>query len=126
MRTTTPTRRKTTHFTNSELWYDPELDKELISQSIAKQYHILPSEQENLHYSDWYRLVGGLMEDTPLGRIVLIRKETNKDIIKEYGSYEKKVRADWNSFRASKVTQQQREDTAAYFEKLFTSMFARG
>lgn len=66
------------------------------------------------------------MEDTPLGRIVLIRKETNKDIIKEFGSYEKKVRAEWNSFRASKVTQQQKEDTAAYFERLFTSMFARG
>ncbi len=63
------------------------------------------------------------MEDTPLGRVVLIRKEADKEIIKTYGEYEKRIRAEWSSFRASKVTEQQRMDAASYFERLFMDMF---
>ena len=49
-------------------WYDVESDRVLIEQSIAKQYGVLPSEQGNLRYADWAKLVGGLMDDTPLLR----------------------------------------------------------
>ena len=54
----------------------------LIEQSIAKQYRVLPSEQGDLRYSDWIKMVSGLMDDTPLGRIVMIRSETDKERIK--------------------------------------------
>lgn len=110
-----------------ESFYDLEFDRELIVQSIAKQYHILPSEQDNLHYSDWYRLVAGLMHDTPLGQIVRIRSEDNKDIIRNFGAYEKRIRTEWTSFRSSKLsekfTEQDKLETARYFEKLFAGMF---
>lgn len=109
-----------------EKWYDLEYDKELICQSIAKQYHILPSEQGELAYSDWIRLVAGLMDDTPLGRVVSIRQENDKDIIKSFGSYEKRIRAEWTSFRDTQIsksyTTKDKQDIAAYFEKLFSNM----
>nr|MCR4889008.1 bacteriophage Gp15 family protein [Ruminococcus sp.] len=56
----------------SDKWYDLEYDRELIVQSVAKQYGLLPSEQEEMSYSEWLLLVGGIMEDTPLGQTVLI------------------------------------------------------
>lgn len=107
----------------NESWFDLEHDKELIIQSIAKQYHILPSEQENLHYSDWYELVSGLMHDTPLGQIVRIRSEDNKDIIQNFSNVEKQIRSDWLLFRSKNTnTKVESEDAARYFEKLFASM----
>lgn len=92
---------------------------------MAKQYHILPSEQEDLHYSDWYQLIAGLMEDTPLGRIVLIRKEKDKKTIEGYGSYEKEVRRRWQRFRLEHPLESapSAEDISSHFEKLFASLF---
>lgn len=110
-----------------ETWYDTEFDKDIIAQSIAKQYHILPSEQEQLHYSDWYQLVAGLMPDTPLGRVVSIRSETDDEIIKSFGEFEKRVRLKWNAFRSSKLqietTDEDKLVIAEHFNKMFAKMF---
>lgn len=105
-----------------------DYDRELISQSVAKQYHILPSEQEELSYSDWSQLVAGLMHDTPLGRIVSIRAEKDKKTIDRFGSYEKRVRSEWQNFRSQKMKQEYTEAdklaVAEMFEKMFAKMFA--
>lgn len=87
----------------TEFWYDTEKDAVLIEQSIAKQYGIIPSEQEELKYSDWAKLVSGLMEDTPLGRIVSIRSETDREVIRKFTSEQKKVYNDWQRFRSRKI-----------------------
>ena len=121
--------RRKTQSKLEESWYDLDYDRELIIQSIAKQYNILPSEQENLHYSDWYRLVAGLMHDTPLGQIVRITSEDNKDIIKNFDRYEKQIRSEWTAFRSQKAretfTEQDKLETARYFERLFKGMFGK-
>lgn len=121
--------RRKTQSKLEESWYDLDYDRELIIQSIAKQYNILPSEQENLHYSDWYRLVAGLMHDTPLGQVVRIRSEDNKDIIKNFDRYEKQIRSEWTAFRSQKTketfTEQDKLETARYFERLFKGMFGK-
>ena len=44
-----------------------EYDAVLIEQSIAKQYGILPSQQGELKYADWAKLVGGLTESSDAG-----------------------------------------------------------
>lgn len=72
----------------------------LIEQSIAKQYGILPSQQGELSYADWSKLVGGLMRDTPLGQIVSIRGETNRDTIRNMNAWQKQIRSEWAAFKA--------------------------
>lgn len=119
-------RRKRTPFPspNSEVWYDLEHDAELITQSVAKQYKLLPSEQEKIHYSEWLLLVGGLMEDTPLGQIVLIRKEKDRDRIKRFTPYEMRIHNEWRSFRTKKMLLNAKpEDFSKQFEKMFSAMF---
>lgn len=119
-------RRKRTPFPspNSEVWYDLEHDAELITQSVAKQYKLLPSEQEKIHYSEWLLLVGGLMEDTPLGQIVLIRKEKDRDRIKRFTPYEMRIHNEWRSFCAKKMLANAKpEDFSKQFEKMFSAMF---
>ncbi len=114
---------------NSNSWYDVDYDKILIEQSIAKQYGVLPSEQENLKYSDWSKMVSGLMDDTPLGRVVGVRSETNKDIIKNFTKEQRAVRNEWSRFLASRVTTEQFSETdwneqMAEMERAFEAAFS--
>ena len=67
------------------------------------------------------------MPDTPLGQIVRIRSEDDKKIIEKFGPNEKRIRQEWSQFRSSQATnrftEQDKVNTAEYFEKLFSSMF---
>ena len=80
-----------------------------------------------MHYSDWISVVAGLMHDTPLGQVVRIRSEDDKDIIKKFSSYEKRIRSEWNEFRSETVsqnaTEQDKLEIANYFRDLFAGMF---
>ena len=102
-----------------------DFDAVLIEQSIAKQYHILPSEQGNLSYSDWSKLVSGLMHDTPLGQVVAIRSEDDKVVLKKMTPEQRAVRSEWFAFRASNV-QYSAEDMrrqSEQLEKMIASLF---
>ena len=81
-------------------YYDIHLDAILIEQSIAKQYGILPSAQPELPWWEWSLLVSGLMDDTPLGHVVAVRSETNPDRIKEFGPWQRRIRAEWQEHKA--------------------------
>ena len=52
-------------------------------------------------WTEFCTLVGGLMPDTPLGQIVSIRSETNKDVIKNFTQDHKRIVRDWKEFIAS-------------------------
>lgn len=109
----------------TEKWYDLEFDKDLIAQSVAKQYGILPSEQDEMRYSEWILLVGGLMEDTPLGQTVLIRKENDKERLKYFTQHEHRIRNEWRSFTAKQRLSHNKkpENFAKMFEDMFKNMF---
>lgn len=75
----------------------------MIARSIAKQYLVLPSEQEDLRYSDWAQMVSGLMDDTPLGQVVRIRMENNPDVTKNFTPAQRQIKNDWAQFLANKA-----------------------
>jgi hypothetical protein len=107
-----------------------EYDRVLIEQSIAKQYGVLPSKQGNLKYSDWAKMVSGLMDDTPLGRVVGVRSETDKDIIKNYTPEQRAVRDEWSRFLASRVVAKQFSEAdwnkqMAEIERSFAAAFGQ-
>lgn len=114
-----------TFVNQTEKWYDFNFDRDLIIQSIAKQYGVLPEEQEELPFKDWSLLIGGLMEDTPLGQTVLIRKENDKNRLKNFGPYETRIRNEWRNFRAKQKREEIKnpEIFASVFEKMFAKMF---
>ena len=51
---------------------------------------------EDLALGEFLRLLAGIMPDTPLGRLVAVRSETNTEVIKTFGAAERKIRRDWN------------------------------
>lgn len=112
---------------NEDSSYDVEYDAELIEQSLAKQYGVLPVDQAELPYWEWARLVGGLMDDTPLGRVVAIRTEQDRERIRQFTPWQRAIRNEWNAFKARTVTQvksekELRQDMAA-LEKMLANAF---
>lgn len=95
----------------------------LIEQSIAKQYGVLPSEQENLRYADWAKMVGGLMDDTPLGRVVAIRSEKDADVIRRMTPDQRKIKSEWTTYQASKTTKGEQRQQMKQIQAMIASMF---
>lgn len=90
----------------------------LIEQSIATQYGILPQEQAELPYSEWSKLVSGLMDNTPLGKVVETRGETDQKVISQMGPWQRQIRADWQAFLATKAKQKPRQELMAQMADL--------
>lgn len=114
---------------DEDIWYDLEFDRVLIEQSIAKQYGVLPSEQGALKYSDWAKMVSGLMDDTPLGRVVAVRSEKDREMIRHMNKWQKQIRADWAQFRASKqpqVDEAEARKQLAALETMLAGLFGDG
>lgn len=124
-----PTDFRTKRNNTQDAAYDQDYDKVLIEQSIATQYGILPSQQGDLPYSEWSKLVSGLMDDTPLGRVVAVRTETDRKVISQFSPWQRQIRADWNAFKAQRMKQQSPEDLEQQMkqlERILASAFGGG
>lgn len=97
--------------------YDVQFDQKLISQSLTAQYGILPYTQENLPYRDWCSLVEGLSSDSPLGKVIAIRAETNHQQINQMTAAQKQIRQEWSRF-LSKTTAGSEQDKKKQMEQL--------
>lgn len=79
-----------------------------------------------MHYSDWASLVGGLMNDTPLGKVVEVRCETDKERLKLFGPGEMRIRREWNEFLAKRKAEKNPiavKNDIEEFERMFAEMF---
>lgn len=74
-------------------------------QSVAAQYGVLPAVQRELPWPEWERLVSGLMEDTPLGKLVAVRTERDPAALRRMTPWQRKARRDWNRFLARRAGQ---------------------
>lgn len=106
-----------------------EFDRVLIEQSIATQYGVLPSDQGELHYSDWAKLVGGLMHETPLGQMVALRSERDREAIKRFTPSQKRLRSEWAAYKSTRAAKQDAatsREQMNQLERMFAAMFAKG
>lgn len=79
-------------------WYDFYDDWDLIESSIAQQYGIrLRNEINTISWSEVRMLISGLLPDTPLGKVIQIRSENNKETLKYYTPEMHKIRNDWRN-----------------------------
>ena len=82
----------------SPSWYDFYDDWDLIESSIAQQYGIrLRNEIKTITWSEVKMLISGLLPETPLGKVIQIRSENNKDMLKNFTPEMHKIRNDWRN-----------------------------
>ena len=69
------------------------------------------------------------MDDTPLGRVVAVRTEKDQKVISHFSPWQRQIRADWNSFKAQRMSRQSTEDMEQQMkqlERMLASAFGGG
>lgn len=108
---------------NSENWYDFEEDWELIASSLKTQYgYSIRKEIETMSWAELSSDISGLMSDTPLGNIVQIRSENDKEKLKYFTQEQKNIRWKYRTKMAKKIDKEEYKKVIADFQKIFKGM----
>ena len=78
-------------------WYDLFEDWELIEASFLTQYGIRLRLVDDMSWNEFCTLLSGIMTKTPLGQIVSIRAEEDKDILNNFTEEQHKIRNEWRN-----------------------------
>ena len=78
---------------SSDPYYDLFGDWDLIISSFLSQYglRIRTKEFESVSWDEFKSLLAGMAPETALGRMVAIRSETDKDVIKHFTKEQKRI-----------------------------------
>lgn len=68
-----------------------------------------------MKWSEFRSYLVGISPDTPLGRIVSIRSETDEDILKNFTKEQRRIRSEWMNKAAKEKS---KEDTEAFLEDM--------
>lgn len=110
----------------SDDWYDIEDDWPLIEASFFKQYGVRLRTIDDMPWNEFCSYLSGVMPDTPLGNVVQIRSETDKDVLKNFTKDQKKIRSDWINRKAKVIDKQSYDEVIEGFKKMFANLASGG
>lgn len=114
---------KATAFAAQNQYYDLIEDFGLIVSSFQSQYGIrLSRDLSGMSWDEFCDLLAGLDSKTALGRIVSIRSETDKDILKHFTPEQRKIRSEWLARQAKEVSQAQLDAVLDFWKNGFLKM----
>lgn len=103
-------------------YYDIIDDWPLIEASFFKQYGIRLRQIDDMPWDEFCSYLAGIMPDTPLGNIVQIRSEEDKNIIKNFTSKQKRIRSEWRNRTAKNMDKKEAEDAIKMFQNMFKEL----
>lgn len=86
-----------------EDWYDLYEDWGLIEASFTSQYGIRLRQEDDMSWSEFCTLLAGIMPETPLGQVVSIRSENDKEVLKNFTKEQHRIRNEWRRRRTKAV-----------------------
>lgn len=108
---------------SSETWYDLFDDWDLIESSFAQQYNIrLRKDLKNMEWGEFSSLLSGINGDTPLGNIVRIRSEKDREVLKKFTPAERKIRSEWLNKNTTQISKENYEQAMNNFKNMFVSL----
>ncbi len=96
----------------------------MIVSSFQTQYgiRIYSDTFKSMKWDEFKALVSGLSSETPLGRMVGIRAESDKEVIKHFTKEQKRIRDEWRNRSAKNMSQEVYDQAMLGFEKMFEAM----
>lgn len=99
----------------------------MIVSSFQSQYGIrLSKDLKDMKWSEFRDLLVGISPDTALGRIVAIRAEEDKDVLKHFSKEQHRIRNEWCARNAKKIEPGNMEDILEQLRQGFISMAGGG
>jgi hypothetical protein len=89
------------------------------------QYKIRLREENDMTFSEFSSLLSGIMPETPLGQIVSIRAEEDKDMLKNFTKEQHKIRNEWRSTNnpVMELTEEEKAEKAKEFQQIMAKAF---
>lgn len=107
---------------NNQDYYDIIDDWPLIEASFFKQYGIRLRQINDMPWDEFCSYLSGIMPDTPLGNVVQIRSEEDKEILKNFTPEQKRIRSEWRNRMAKNMDKKQAEDAIEMFKNMFREL----
>lgn len=102
-------------------------DWELVESSFAMQYGIRLEHEHDMSWPEFFNLLSGLTHDTPLGLVVGIRAEEDKDRLKAFNKDQIKMRSEWrrkiDSKRVQNMSEKDKKKAMSDVQNMLKSMF---
>lgn len=76
-------------------------------------------------WEEFKQLLAGISPDTPLGRMVSIRSETDKNVLKHFTKEQRRIRSEWQRRRARNIKQENMQQVLEGFKRMFMDMAGR-
>ena len=75
-----------------------------------------------MSWDEFTDLLSGISPDTALGRIVAIRAEEDKDILKHFTPEQRRIRNEWRTRQAKKISPEERDKFLESMKQAFIDM----
>lgn len=75
-----------------------------------------------MSWDEFRALLCGISPDTPLGRIVSIRAEEDKDVLKNFSKEQNRIRDEWRQRKAEHMDMATYEQAMKTLEAMFAAM----
>ncbi|MFR1080670.1 Gp15 family bacteriophage protein [Enterocloster sp.] len=113
---------------SSDPYYDLFEDWDLIVSSFLSQYglRIRTKDFETVSWDEFKALIAGLSPETALGRVVAIRSETDKNVIKHFSRDQRRIYDAWQERGAKEMNQKTFEREMADLEHMLAAMCGGG
>ena len=106
-------------------WYDIYEDWDLIVSSFAMQYQVREEEIARMEWREFCTLLSGIMPKTPLGMVVQVRSEEDKDILKHFTPSQKRIRNAWRNHHSpvSEMNEDEKRESMLNFQEVIAKAF---
>jgi len=81
----------------NQAWFDLYEDWGLIEASFTAQYGIRLRNEPEMSWGEFSTLLSGIMPETPLGKVVGIRSENDRDTLKHFTKEQHRIRNEWRN-----------------------------
>jgi hypothetical protein len=90
------------------------------------QYNIRLVEETEMSWREFCTLLCGIMPKTPLGQVVTIRAEEDKEILKHFSKDQNKIRNDWRNRvnPIAEMTEEEKIKKIREAQEIFAKAFA--
>ncbi len=78
----------------------------------------------DLDWGEFANLLSGLMPKTPLGQIISLRSEEDKEVLKHFSGEQKRIRREWRSKQGQLMSDRDCEKMMKELENMFKNAFS--
>lgn len=100
----------------------------LIEASFTAQYGIRLRNEPDMPWTEFCTLLAGIMPKTPLGQVVQIRSEENKDILKNFTPEQHRIRNEWRNRQMEEynksMTDEEKKKKIEELQQIFAKAFS--